>query len=184
MVLQITANPGQVMNHLDADVAKRRRRADAGQLEQLRGADGAGRQHHLATGGGVHRPAVTPKIDAHHAPVANYQAGRLRLGHHRQIGAPARRLQKTFGGAPAHTLLLVNLKIANPLVGAAVEIGHLGDTGFLGGVGEGVEDFPADRDILDPPFATLAMQFVGAWCEILMHFEKRQDIIPTPTDIA
>ena len=61
MVLQITANPGQVMNHLDADVAKRRRRADAGQLEQLRGADGAGRQHHLATGRGVHRPAVTPK---------------------------------------------------------------------------------------------------------------------------
>ena len=48
MVLQVLADALQLVPHLDAERLQHRARADAGQLHDLRAADGAGRQDHLA----------------------------------------------------------------------------------------------------------------------------------------
>ena len=50
MVLQIRPDAGQVVRDLDAVVAEVPGRADAGQLQDLGRADGAGREHDLAPG--------------------------------------------------------------------------------------------------------------------------------------
>ena len=42
MVLQVLAHAGQVAHHADAMLAQQRRRADAGQLQQLRRLQRAG----------------------------------------------------------------------------------------------------------------------------------------------
>ncbi|AWT54417.1 hypothetical protein D806_034450 [Mycolicibacterium smegmatis MKD8] len=48
MVLEVCADPGQVMDDVDAHVAKVRLWAHTGHHQKLRGTDRAGRQHNLA----------------------------------------------------------------------------------------------------------------------------------------
>ena len=50
MVLQVGTHPGQVMLHFNADTLQQSRRADARQLQNLRGPDAARTQYHLLPG--------------------------------------------------------------------------------------------------------------------------------------
>ena len=63
MVLEVLADAGQVVDHVDAEAGEVLLVADAGELEQLRGVDGAAAEDHLA-GGHAARPAGPEVVDA------------------------------------------------------------------------------------------------------------------------
>ena len=68
MVLQVLADPAELVDDGDAVRLQKRRRPDAGELEELRRADRAGGEDHLAAGGGVGGPAIVRELDADRAP--------------------------------------------------------------------------------------------------------------------
>ena len=64
VVLQVLADAGQIVQHLDAVFAQQRRRPDARELQQLRRADRAGGHHHRARGAQRVRAVARAQLDA------------------------------------------------------------------------------------------------------------------------
>ena len=135
MVLQVGAHAGQVLFDLDAVLLQQRRRPDARELQDLRRADAAGAQQHLAAqparvarGQGLDALTPAPHFHAGAALAAvglffNQQLAHLRAGPHLEVGpAKAGRAQKGFGRVPAKTAFLVDLEIAHAFVVAAIEV--------------------------------------------------------------
>ena len=135
-------------------------RADAGELQQHRGADGAGGQHDLAAGGGDAVPAIVTVGDACAATLVERHARHRRPGADEEVRPGLDRLQEGFGGMPADAAALVHMEIAAAFVVAAVEIVGLGDARLRRGFTEGVEDRPSDARRLDPPLAAGTVEVV------------------------
>ena len=74
MVLQVLADPGQLVPHGHPGGGERRAGADAGELENLRRADGAGGQDHLAPGRDRGDTASALAADAGGAPPVQLDA--------------------------------------------------------------------------------------------------------------
>ena len=62
---------------------------------------------------------------------------------------------------PAAAAALVDLEIADAFIVAAVEIVGRRNAVLGGGLAEQVEHLPAEPQLLDPPFAALAVHVVG-----------------------
>src|SRR6185437_16894049 len=62
----------------------------------------------------------------------------------------------------------------------AIEILGLRNTNLDAGVGDAVQELPADPGRLDPPFAAAAMEVVRPAEIILMALEYGQHIVPAP----
>ncbi len=101
MVLQIFADPGQIMDHIDTVRPKLRRRSDSGELEQLRRVDRAARQDHLAPRGHQMLGAAFAIGDADRALALPQDMGGERVRFHAEIGPRHRRLEIGIGRAPA-----------------------------------------------------------------------------------
>src|SRR5262245_7641459 len=127
MVLQVLADALELMADLDAERREQVAGADPRQLQDLRGADGACREDHLA--GGIHR--------SHRSLLAQRQAGDTRTIEEEALNQSARLdlevlpvrngVQEAPRRIPAHARALVHVEIAAALVVAPVAIVDLGD---------------------------------------------------------
>ena len=199
MVLQVGANAGQVVHHRNALGVQQIGRANARQLQQLGRVDGARAHDHLFGGGDVLHAVTRPHIHAGAADRAigllfGDQAHGLGRGPHLKIGAAiALGAQKGFGGVPAQTVFLVDLKVAHAFVAAGVEVGGGGNARLLRGLRKRIQDVPAQALLFNAPFALAAVQrgkagVVGlAFIQspvAFMPLECGQHVVPGPGVIA
>ena len=103
VVLQVLADAGQRVDDRRADRLETLRPADAGEFEQLRRADRAGRQHHFALRPRLATPAVLAIAQADRAAPLEQDPldmrarstrrrfGRLRIGFRKPVAALQRR---------------------------------------------------------------------------------------------
>jgi hypothetical protein len=198
VVLQVRTDSGTRHARRDAVALQQLGRADTRQLQQLRRADRAGGQHHLARG--PHRLcgcAVAHHLDTactRRGAVMPQQAAHVRAGPHLQVAALAHRAQECLVRIPAPAGALVDLEIADAFVVAAVEIALRRDPGLLRREREGVEHLPRQALPFDAVFATGAaatlvearrgMPLVGAAPVVFVAQEVRQAPPPTPRVIA
>ena len=131
VVLQVPPDAGQVVDRIDAERLQRVAGADAGEHEQLGGADGPGADQHLAGGAHVPAPPAAAVVDADRAAVLDDHAGRHRAGFHRQVGARHRGPQEGIHAAAAPGVAVGCLVVAAAFLGLAVEVGVEGQPRLL-----------------------------------------------------
>src|SRR3546814_15811962 len=137
------------MGHGDAMLLQHRRVADAGELEKLGRADGAGSEDHLAARGDPPWRAALAEVETGDAPPVEHQRLGLRLGQHGEVWALQGRAQERLGARPAQAAPLVPLEIAAALVVAPVEVLGRRDPAFGPPCPKGIQDLP--RPALPPP---------------------------------
>jgi hypothetical protein len=187
--------PGRSCCTGDAQLAAAVRRADAGQLQHLRRADGTGAQHHAAGGRATSMGAPPPARAAPHPhrtrsrPRVRQHAREVRAGPHLQVGAAHHRPQEGLRRVPADAAALVDVEVAHALVVAAVEVLGVRDAGLLRGLAQtrrgcpsaGAASRPATRR---PARPVEPGRVVGAAVEVLVLQEKRQALVPAPAGVA
>src|SRR5882672_214800 len=184
MVLEIFADSRRLPDDIDAEAAQPFAAADPRQFQQMGRADGAGGEDDLAARRNCRVPAVDAYFRADGAAVFQQHALGLGAQDDSQIGPSARRAQEGLGRVDAHAAPLVDLKIADAQIVAAVEIADAGNADGHGGVAHGVEDRPMQALFLDAPLAAAAVTVVGAVHEVLVLLEIGQHIVPAPAGIA
>ena len=99
VVLQVLADAGQLVRARRCRAARSSsRRADAGELQELRRADRAGGEDHLARArAACIARSPCAELDAGDARALDADALRLRVGQHAQIGPLQRRAQERLG---------------------------------------------------------------------------------------
>ena len=180
VVLQVFSDTRQRLAHRNAERLQTFRLTNAGQLQQLRRVDRAGRQDHLfARGHGV----VLPGPAIRHASAAlavKRQRPDLRTRHDGQVRPLRCRAQKALGRVPADAAFLVDLEVADAKVVAAVEVARARDARLHGRLDEGLQHLPVQALRLDAPFAVGAVPFVGTAVVVFAGLEERQHRIPFP----
>ncbi len=101
MVVEVGADPRQVVHHRHADRLEVLGRADAGNLQQMRRVDGAAADDDLARRQLLAVHAVLAKRDAGAALAVKQEFGGDRVGLDPEIGATARLGEKGAGGRAA-----------------------------------------------------------------------------------
>ena len=91
MVLEVLADPGQVVHRLDAMPAHQLRRPDTGELKNLRRTDRAGAQQHLGARPGLAHVRADGVAHSDRAPLLEAQAVHVRPGLDTQVWTPAGR---------------------------------------------------------------------------------------------
>ena len=167
MVVQVLAHARQVVDDRDAVAWSSAARADAGELQELRRADGAGGEHDLATrrvpSPGPSTPQARRRSRAFAIARLDDHPLHVRVGEQRQVRADASAgRSNALRGAPAHAAPLVHVEVGVAEVVAAVEFVDLGDAALLGRVAPRVEDLPAHARLLDAELAVAAVVLVGA----------------------
>ena len=185
VVLQVFADPREVVNDVDPMVLQERSRTDTRELQQLRGADRSGRENDLR--GGVDHGVFPVQAHLEAGRPSAVDADLLHLGvdQDAQVGTASDRAQKGLGGAPAPAPALVDVEIPASLVVAAVEIVGLRDSGLRGGIAKGVQNLPTQPLLLDPPFAAGSVHMIGGHGPLIFGLQEvGEDVVPTPARIA
>ncbi|MNF99989.1 hypothetical protein D3C84_829100 [compost metagenome] len=184
MILQVTADTGQLMGHTDAQFFQERARADAGALQDARRTDGTrAKDDFLARLEGF-RLTLPTRTDRRCAAVFQEHAVDFNVGQHGEIGTMADRFEKCLGRVPANPGLLIDLEVAAAFVVALIEVIDAGDAALFGGAAERIENRPGQSLALDPPFPGGAVKLRVAGKMIFAFLEQRQHIVPTPAGIA
>src|SRR5499427_5091935 len=105
MILKVVADPRAVMDDGDSHLVQPGRRADPGKLQDLRRADGAGRQDDLALGPRLHELPVLAELDADGAPALEDDFLDQNAGLELEVGSIEDRLQEGARRRPAHAAL-------------------------------------------------------------------------------
>ena len=184
MVLQVAADARRVADHGDAVLGQPVARPDAGELQDLRRADGACRQDDLALGARLDEPAALAEPDADGAPAFDDHLLDQHAGLQAQVGPAEHGLQEGARRGPANAALLVDVEVADAGVVAGVEVGRLGDAHLDRGLGHGVQHVPLHARLLDPPFAAGAMMLGIAEEMIVEPLEDGPHIVPAPAGQA
>ena len=156
------------------------RRPDAGAMQHLGRSDRAGAQDHFALGAGLDGFAALHEAHADGAAVLDDQTVDQHILLEPQIGTLQRRLEKAARRRPAPSALLVDVKIADALVVAGIEVRNLADAHFLRGIADRVENVPGQPRRLDAPAAAGAVMFAVAEEMILQPPERRQHVVIAP----
>ena len=184
MVVQISAHPGQVALHGNAQRLQMRRgpqpraHQDGGRAKRPRA------EHHLApcrqgqglaSAQGMHRPG-TPLVQTH-----TVHRG---VGEDMQIGATARRRQVRLGGAVAFAVFLGDLVQAHALLRGAVEIVGARQTGLHTGFDKALRERVGVAQVGHVQRPGLAMQIAAEALIALGPDEPGQHILPAPARVA
>ena len=123
VVLEVAPDLRRLRHHRQAEALQRRAVADAGEHEQLRALDGAGREDHLAPGAvDLLRPIGPAHGDAHGALAFEHNAQAQPLRFDAQVRPLQRGAEIGHGRAPAPPLVDVELVRRHALVPLAVEV--------------------------------------------------------------
>ncbi len=185
VILQVPADAGQIVAHLDPVVLQMRRVAQPGEHQEMRRADGSGRQDHF--GSRAHHMLGTRAVapDDPRGPLALEQdvAG-LCPGQDRQVLALAHRIEKRDGGGTAPPVPRGKLEVAHAFLRGAVVIGVERVSGLLRRGDPGIADGPLKPHVGHRQGALFAVKRVGAALLFLGALEQRQDVVPTPARVA
>src|SRR5215510_11649408 len=146
----------------------------------MRRVDGAARQDHLAC---YPDPALLPRLakgDADAALVFAEQAGGEGIGLDAQIGPAFRLSQKRARSRAAEATVTRHLRIADPLLLAAVEVLGEGDSHLLRCIDEAMRQGQSGTIVFEQDRPALAAFAAGARRVALDRFEIRQDLIKGP----
>ena len=148
VVLQVGADAREVVDHLDAERREVRGVADARELEQLRGVDGAAAEHDLA-GLDAAPTAGVPVVEADRALAPEPDAGDEGERLDAQVGARPRRIEVGPGRRPAATPVDVAVEAGEALLPVAVDVVGQREAGLLGGLEEHPEQRVGGRAALE-----------------------------------
>ncbi len=162
MVLQVRADAGRVVDHVDAVPAKHRRRADTGQHEQLRRVDRTAAEQHFACDGLVPGASSPHVRDAAGAPALEGDSAGLRAGAHHEVASPQRGAQVGRRARAARAALLRDLVEPRAFLHRTVEIIVAWNAGLRGGVDEDMRERIDVAKVGDMQRAVAAVQRVGA----------------------
>ncbi len=178
MILQVLTDAGQLVRDRDAVLLQQHGGADAGELQDLRGADRAGSHHGLDACLGKEPLAATHELNAGSTPVLDAQSRDLRIGDDGEILAVRDRMQERLRRIQPYAAPLVDLEFAGALVVAAVEVLRARNAGLDHRGAERVQDLPFEALLLHAPFAAGAVCLVRAAPVILAALEERQHVVP------
>ena len=184
MILQVRPDTGQVQHGLDAHFPAEGAGSDAGKLEQLRGADGAGAEHGFPAARAMEQLIVAPVFHPGDAPALACQPGDMGGGDDVQVGAGLRRFQEGLGSAATPAAMGGQLEVAYALLAFPVEIVVGRNARFQCGINEGVGDLPPEADIgyrQRPPGGMMGIRTAL----LVLRLEKiGQYLLPGPARIA
>src|ERR1700754_4450341 len=174
MVLQIAPDARTLQHGFDAQRSKPVRGPDAGAVQHLYRSDRAGAENDLAFCIGLDDLSALNKAHAGGAAVLDDEAIDQHVLFKTQIGAAQYGFQKSARRRPASAALLVDMKIADALIIAGVEIRNFANPHFHRCVCHGVENFPGQPRRFDAPAAAYAMMRAVPEEMIFETSERRQ----------
>src|SRR6478736_261405 len=189
MILQVLADARQLMNHADAMLLQFVHGADAGKQQELRRAESAAAEDHLAARFRGFIAALPAIAHAGRALAVKDEPGCLRAGdngqirpvHHRvQIGGRGRATFAIFVAAPE----LGDLIKSGAFLFRSVEIIVATNLVFRASIDEGVADRPRAALVGDPQRTTAAVPIVRAALIAFGALEIGQNIVPRPAFTA
>src|SRR5882757_2063957 len=180
VILKVQTHAAPLDQGLYAERCEPRVAADSGQVEDMRRADCAGGQNDGAGGANLDGLAVAPKHDAAYTAVLDDQSFDENV--HLKVQIPAREcgLQKTSGRGPAPAAFLVDVKIGDTFVIAAIEVLDGRNAELNGGIAHGIEYPPGDARRFDvkPAADSVVLAFAQ---EMILHAPKGgQHVRPSP----
>src|SRR4029077_11730244 len=122
MIVQVGADARLVERHRNAELRQLRSRPYAGKHHDVRRADGAGREDHLAAATSTAHFAVLPPVHTGRALAIQFQSLNQTAGCELEVFTMQHRLEKSARRRPSAAPLLVDVKITDALVVAGVEI--------------------------------------------------------------
>ena len=149
MVGEIRPDAGQLVLQADAVPPQFLARANAGQHQELRRAEHAGRHDHLASSIDLPRARVAGNQHAGGAAPDEQHSLHANAGQDGQIRARAGRIQKCDGRAAATPMTLRHLVEPRPFLARAVEIRVRAQAAADGGFDEGQRSVDRTRQIRD-----------------------------------
>src|SRR4029077_6774336 len=165
-------------------LAQQRRGPETRKLQDLRRAEGAGGEDHLAARTRTDGAALLTISDAHRDAALHEHALGQRMGCHREIAASACALEVGARRAPAPPVPHGGLEIAGALLGGTVEIVVAGHADFLRGADEGLADLVRLDLVRHCGRASRAMELVRAARLRFGFLEIREDVLVAPAHIA
>ena len=185
MVLQVLSDAGQMMHGGNAVPCQRSAVADAGEHQQLRGLECAGRDDHLAPGAELLQFLALAVFDADRALAFEQDAGGVRGGLDAQIAAAAHmRMDIGARGAPAFAVLLRHLIDAEPFMLVGIEILAQAKLRFLRRLQEDLLNGIVGAQLVDGERAALAVILAVEIGVVLRALEVGQHVGERPAGIA
>ena len=157
---------------------------DAGEFEQLRRRDRAGRHDHLARGARLEGLALHHVTHADAARAFEQQALRMRAGLDTEVAPRARRIEIDLRGAHAEAAADRGLRHRNAFLVLAVVVGIVRNADALGRRDQAVVERAALVAVGDLQRAAAAAQFVRAARIAFDAPENRQHVVPAPAAVA
>src|SRR6185437_6377158 len=184
MVLQILANPRQVVLHLDPQRLQQRTGADSRQLQNLRGVDGAAAEQHLPPRRGFLDHAVLLVADAGRALALHQHLMGQRVRLDPQIAPAFRRAEIAPRGRAAAAAFHRQLQRADAFLFGPVEVGVVRIAGFLRTGDEGVVQRMVGLEVRYAEWTAFAVVVVGTALLVLGLAEIRQHVVVRPAGVA
>ncbi len=185
VVLEVLADAGQIVDHLDAGPCEFVRRSDARQQQELRRVDGAGAEHDFGRGIGLLHLAQPQILDTDGAAVLDQQARRQYAGGQRQVRPVQDRAHEGARRAVSLAILDRELEQADAVLHRAVEVLVIGVAGRHGGIQIGALRGVDIDGIGDHQLAARAVQRAVGKAHIgFGGYKGRQHAFPVPAGIA
>ena len=184
MILQVLADALELVANLDARLLQHLALTDPGKFEDLRAADGAGRQQHLAARLDETLLATDRVAHARGALVVERDGFDLGVRDDAQVGAPGSILEIGDRRRAAPAIADGGLVVARTLLRGAVEVVRRGDARLDTGRDERGAQRIVDVHVRDREGAAGAVQLAFAALLALCLLEVRQHVREGPADIA
>ncbi|CAB4885518.1 unannotated protein [freshwater metagenome] len=180
VILQVLADARQVMDGFDPDRPQVLGVADAGELQELWGVEGAAAQDHLAGGDARGAPALLHDVHADGAIAVHHDGRDLRSRAHREVPAVHDRVQVRAGGRQSAAPTQIAVERGEPLLLISVDIAGYRVSGLLDGFEECAEERVAHRASLEFERPAAAAVLICPGEAVLHAFEVRQAVRVVP----
>ncbi|OQC17619.1 MAG: hypothetical protein BWX79_00283 [Alphaproteobacteria bacterium ADurb.Bin100] len=172
------------MRHRNAELLQIGRSADARELQQLRRAEGAGGQNHLAPRLHGLQGATLVVGDAGGAPAFQRHLGRDRMGDDLEIGARQVGREEGLGRAATLAVLVRDLVLERAGLFGTVVVRIQSDAVGGGGLQKQLVDGALVLLVGHVQRAALAMETVGELLVVFRALEQRQHLVVRPAGVA
>lgn len=170
---------------LDDAVARQfRRRADAGEQQELRRVDRAGAEDHFAACLQLHDLASLADLHAGGAGTFQQHAQGQRRAEHGEVGPRQGRVQEGARRATAFAVDLGDVERADAFLALAVEVGVVRPAHFLGGLEEHLVDRPRAALRGDVQLAAAAVPGRFARLEMFRAAKVGEQLVVAPATVA